>query len=144
MSEIEKLEQKVNDLSSEFKEHRGELSSVLNTLVESNNRMSSGFEKLTVLMTKSEAIEKQGEDNSETIKEISEKVHVLDKKADLAELSEKNIIKTAEDIKKDSKERSNEIKSAFKAALMWFAGIFSGVVLIFVTVILKFAVTKGP
>ena len=111
----------IKDLSDKVDQNQGEINSVLNSLV-------GAVEKVATVLVKQEALEKETEKINSTQKEQQIKLHELDKKADMAILSEKNIIKTAEEIKKDSKENNAEIKKYLGGALKWGAGIFGSLI----------------
>lgn len=126
MSEdLSQFKQEVNssiqNLSDKVDQHQGELNSVLNSLV-------SAVEKVATVLVKQEAQEKEIEEINTTQKEHQLKLHELDKKADIAVLSEQNIIKAAEEMKLNSKESNSEIKKYLGGALKWGAGIFASLI----------------
>lgn len=126
MSEdLNQFKQEVNssiqNLSDKVDQHQGELNSVLNSLV-------SAVEKVATVLVKQEAQEKEIEEINSTQKEQQAKIHELDKKADMAVLSERNIVEAAKEMKEDSKESNAEIKKYLGGALKWGAGIFASLI----------------
>lgn len=126
MSEdLNQFKQEVNssiqNLSDKVDQHQGELNSVLNSLV-------SAVEKVATVLVKQEAQEKEIEEINSTQKEQQAKIHELDKKADMAVLSERNIVEAAKEMKENSKESNVEIKKYLGGALKWGAGIFASLI----------------
>ena len=137
MSELEDLKIEISNLSEEFKDHKGELSSVLSTLVSSNEKISSGFEKLTEVFVKQEAQEKDLEQVKSTQREQTKLLHELDTKARLAVQSEINIKETAAAIKSDGIARNKEVKKILGAAAIILGTLLSGIALAMITLLLK-------
>lgn len=126
MSEdLNQFKQEVNssiqNLSDKVDHHQGELNSVLNSLV-------GAVEKVATVLVKQEAQEKEIEEINATQKEQQAKIHELDKKADLAVQSERNIVEAAKEMKENSKEGNAEIKKYLGGALKWGAGIFASLI----------------